>query len=346
MPSPAYVEDPADKFDYEKDWLESAEMSQPGGGGHASPSEQEAVLVGLIPFNKIRSARRFFLGFSYCDTGPPYGLHRELPHVHPTEPNLRAFSFSAQGFVPQSNELNEEGEGYIESPFEDGDGNAIFYMGYQKAVVIVRYRSFGRMKFLPDEDIEDFEEEWTRWTQFRTEPSLELLQVSGVSNIKYAEGPLAGKPFPVPLAQPIPKMKLIITWMNVPFEYISDDADVLNPVKFLACVGKVNSDTFLDKYEPGTVAIYEPPVFEPTLYPVVSTDPDNYPLAGFDIRITVSIFDPPKGEPDSDFHGHNLLPHPDNGLFYLGTRDGTTAGATLLPAVPFMKMFQHVLDPS
>lgn len=350
MPNSAqpYIEDPDDEFDYETDWKEFMDgVSQPGGGGHASVSEQERVLVGLIPFNKVRSARRYFLGFSYCDEGPPYALHREPPAVHPTDPSLRAYTFSDVGFVPQSNQDNEDGEPYIASPFQGAFGEQLYYAGYQRAVVTVRYKSFGRMRFLPDSDIGNYQDEWKRWVRFGATQSLEQLQADGSPNLKYAEsGESADEPeagvtaFPVPIATPVAKDKILITWYSVPHDYISNDPVILNPIKIRSCLGMVNSDMFLGYY-PGTLAMLDSPTYTEVLFPVQSDDPTDYPLTGWDIQIVLSLFDPPKGVEDSEYRGHNLLPWRPNGLWYMCTRTGDPDGPAILPSTPFLTMFQH-----
>lgn len=362
MPVIPYQEEPDDEFEYETDWKECMELSQPGGGGHASATEQEEVLVGLIDFNKLRSAERYFLGYSYANntsgssggsgssgSSGDFALHREPPAVHPRKPNLRAFSFSAQGFVPVTNPNNTNGRPYEEAPFVGAFGESLYYGKYQKSVCTIRYKSWGRVRFLPDSQITTYQDEWKRWTNTSTEPQLDILQTNGVANMKYADGPGAGKVFEVPLPTYMSKMKLVIDWLNVPFDYLSDDPDLLNPRQFLKCMGRVNDDLFLGKYQPGTVAMLEAPTFVPTLYPVQSDSPDEFPFTGYDVRIVLSIFEPPTEFLLDENQGHNLLPwfNTSSGssgadtFWYYGTRNGQLDGQPLLPYVPFNDMFKN-----
>jgi len=99
MSGPAiYLEDPADVFDYATDAKEAIDNTQPGGGGHSSRGSQEETLVYFIPFNKVASAKKYFLGFSYADDGAPYALHRALPARHPRNtPSARFGSRASAG---------------------------------------------------------------------------------------------------------------------------------------------------------------------------------------------------------------------------------------------------------
>ena len=149
VPAPiVYVEDPDDDFDYETDWKESIDNTQPGGGDHSSRDSQESVLVGLVPFNKVRAAERYFLGYSEADLVAPYALHRELPARHPRKPQLYAYTFSSVGISPKANFDNENNEPYQLSPWENTNGDDLFYAVYELAVCTIRYKKL-RARTLP-----------------------------------------------------------------------------------------------------------------------------------------------------------------------------------------------------
>lgn len=353
MPEP-YLEDPDDEFDYAADWRE---LLDPAAEDNVTSAAQECTLVGAVPFNKIRSAARYFLGFSYCDAAAPYRLYREPPAFHPRWGNLYAHGVSFRGWNPQANADNDNGEPYTRSPF---DPAGILRTGkFEYAVCTVRYRSFGRTRFLRDDDIRDHLDEYKRYTAFTTSPRIEALSSDGASQLKWAEtptlpalptvppnAPSVGGAFPAPVATLLSKCAFVMSWMQVPHEYLSEDPDILIPKRLLNVMGKTNSDAFLG-FDIGTL-LAEPPVFEPMLFPV-ATD-DYYPLTGWNVHVGFNFYSPDLDEdgdrisvPGSTYKGHNLMPFR-NGGFYLATRDGATTGKKLLPEAPFWDIFKHVSD--
>ena len=95
MAAPVPYEFPADEqFVYEDDWFGHAAEVQAGGGGTFSATSQEETLTGYVSGAKLRSALRYFLGYSYCDEGSPYLLHREPPARHPMHPQLYCYTAS------------------------------------------------------------------------------------------------------------------------------------------------------------------------------------------------------------------------------------------------------------
>lgn len=336
-----YEEDPDDEFDYETDWKE---LLDPAPEDNISASAMEATLVGTVPFHKIRSAARYFLGYSYCDEGDPYYLYREPPAFHPRWNNLYCHGISFRGLNPKTNDTNAQGEPYTQSPFDPD----LYTGNFEYAVATVRYRSFGRMRFLGDDDFvyTGPEDEIQRFVQFTSNPAIEALSSDGASQLKFAEGgpPPTGTAFPAPIATLLAKCSFVMSWYHVPHRFLSESDIILKPTKILNCMGKVNSVAFADgEFAAGTL-LMQPPTFEPMLFPVCAEN--NYDLlTGWNVHIPFVFFDPEKGVPASSYRGHNLMPFRDDGRFYLATRDGTTGGRRLLAEEDFGTLFEHVSAP-
>lgn len=285
---------------------------------------QDTTLTFQIPANKIRSALRYYLGYSYADGSAPYSLHRELPARHPVFPQLYAYSASVTEFGPKPNTDNPENEPYLESPFEASDGSTMYYASYNKALLTVKYKSWGRIRFLPDSDIDSYLDEYKRYCSFDSEPSMESLQADGSSQLVFREGgganqptPAVGTPptlpysaFPAPIAELMGKTALTVTWLQVPHNYLSTDPDILLLDRFLGKyslgatpdnyatwkypprIGTVNKDFFLGFY-PGTLLLRAVKATS-ILYPVTCADPyDN--ATGWNLQMVWEHFDPVKG---------------------------------------------------
>jgi hypothetical protein len=341
-----YAELEEDTFTYEDDWRELLDSPGSPPEDAISNSAMEATITGVIDFNKIRSCARHFLGYSYTSTdSSDFDLHREPPAAHPRWPNLYAHGISFRGLNPKSNPENPNGEPYTTSPF-DVD---LYTSTFEKAVVTVRFRSFGRMRFLPDEDIENYQDEWKRWVQWQTAPRVEALSADGASQLRFAEGgtylgmagPTAGQtPFPAPVAVLLAKCQFVMTWMHVPHDYLSADPDILIPTNVLNIMGKTNADPFLG-FDAG-VLLAEAPAFEPVLFPAVAADPFDL-IGGWNVHVGFNYFNPANAA-GSSYRGHNLMPFR-NGGFYLATRNGSATGPKLLPETDFIDLFKHVGAP-
>ena len=341
-----YQEADGDVFNYyEGDWLE---LLDPAAEDNISGSAMEATLTGLVAFNKIRSCARHFLGHSSCDAAAPYRLYRDPPAAHPRWPMLRAHGISFRGLNPQSNAANDNGEPNTESPFDP-----LLRAGkFEMAVVTVRYRSFGRVRFLPDTDVEDYTDEWKRMVQWSTAPRIEALSADGASQLRFAEGgswfdvtgPTGGAngtPFPAPIAVLLSKCAFVMTWLHVPHDYISSDPDILVPDRFLNVMGKVNGSAFLG-FDAG-VLLAEPATFEPVLLPVPADDQYDL-ITAWNVHQPFTYFNPENAASGSTHKGHNLMPFR-NGGFYLATRNGLTTGQKLLREADFNLIFKHVGAP-
>lgn len=348
MPTP-YIEDLADEFDLFDDWVEEIGDNNPG-SIQMSNDAQGATVVGFVPANKVRACVRWFLGYSYADTAAPWKLRRENPEFHPEWSQLRAYDIDIRKFIPEANTDNPNNSPYLPSPFTDYS----FYAKYKWMRVTVRYRNF-LYRFRTDDEIAVSEQEWRRNTQVFTEPSVEALTVTGgMSQLKFAEtgptGPTAGTtPFGAPMAMLLAKKMITVKWFAVPWEYLSEDDFVFTPTKLDAVVGKVNSDTFMDRYPPGTL-LGMPYSAEPATW-AVAPEYQGDPLRLMNVTLRFSFFDPPRGAAAPLARGHNLMPwggtgtdatKGGDGKFYYATRDGTPTGAPLIPTAAFEPVYTHV----
>ncbi len=351
MPA-VYQELPADTFDYATDWLEAIDNTGPGNTVDATGTTQEATLTGYVPFNKYRSAMRYFLGYSYADTAAPWALHREPPQAHPEFPQLYAYAMSATPFAP---EVNPDGTFVTktQSLFDPDQ----YFGSYQQRLVTIRFKSFGRMRFYPDSMIEAFSEEYRRWTTLRGEPGIETLNVDGYqlsfaetsggpnAPVIYAAGPpkIKATPFPCPMPELFPKCNFAIKWHGVPYEYLSANPDIFRPTKILSMLGYVNSQAFLGNNFPAHTMLFTSVIFEEILYPVTPQNPLE-PVTGYDV--TFMLLENPKesGVGGSTFRGHRVFPWRTNGLWYHAVRTNAddSPGAEFLPGADLDLLFEHV----
>ena len=351
---PAYVESAADEFDYETDWFEVAEDREPG-SAHFADTDQQDTLMGFVPWNKRRSAVRFFKGFATeWQAAGVWRMHREQPHRHPDYPWLRCFDVSVSGTKLEPNSSNTNFSPYDVTPFTVTPRTR--RTKFKWAMFAVRYRAYSNMKFLEDDAIVDNSDEWKRNVMFLPpDASADALTVSGgLSQLTFSEGGGAPQPtagttrFGAPIAELQPKIAFRLLWQNIPWEYLSSDDETFWPSKILACIGRVNSDTFINKFDPETVRML-PPQFEFFPWWVASDDLDT-PLRAVNATLSFEWFDPPTGIDPPFRKGWNNMPWGGDGKvngdgkYYRATRDGTNAGRGLLEAVPFMDQFTHVLS--
>lgn len=349
MPSP-YVEDPEDEFSYSTDFFQKVGDEDPS-SYVISNDVQELTLVGYVRANKLRSACRYFVGFSQADETSPWRMRRETPVYHPEFPQMRAYEVTARKAVLESNDENLNGEPY---KIELVSGERI--AKYKWMELSVRYRNF-MFRFREDSEIATAEEEYKRFTFVETEPRVEALTVTGgMSQLKFAETGPTGPPispektpFGAPVAALLAKKGITVNWYAVPWEYLSEDEDVFSPDKIDAIQGHVNSDTFMGRYPAGTM-LAEGYTWRPSTWCVVPEDPED-PLRKVDISMRFTFFDPPRGATSPAARGHNLMPWGGTGtgsqpggdtLFYLATRDGDVSGERLIPGIPFSPVFTHV----
>ena len=191
-----------------------------------------------------------------------------------------------------------------------------------------------------------------RWTFVDVEPRVEALTCDGVGQLTFAEtgaggGPTAGATkFPAPIAALLSKSTFSMKWLNVPWDYISEDPDILWPTKIMACVGRVNSDALFNGFFPAGTVLMQPPQFSIKPSPVASDDVD-YPNMLVDVTLNYEYFNPDKGAV-SAYRGHNLMPwrgaptDPHGGKFFYATRGGGVGDPPLLTPVAMAEVFEHV----
>lgn len=351
-----YVEEPANQFHYTTDWQEIIDSASQPSNSHISNDVQEATLVGYVPWNKQRDCARYFLGFAFTETVPPYRLFRENPLPHPVFPWLYAADVSFSPYLIKNNPDYNQPNVPSVFPFHPPQ-----YTTYcEKVIATVRYRNY-RQFFLEDDEITTPSDEWMRNVVIDIEPSVEALQCTGgLSQLTFAEPavPAANQPqggvnkFPAPLAALLSKVGFTLNWYNVPYDYLSSNTDYFFPTKILACVGTVNSTTFLGDLPAGTV-LMKSPRFIQKPFPVAA---DNFlfPLMAVDVQLSFEYFNPKKGPGTGGALGHNLMPWSGDGtlakpggdgLFYLCTRDGTLGGTRLIAETDHTSIFTNVRAP-
>lgn len=149
------------------------------------------------------------------------------------------------------------------------------------------------------------------------------------------------------VAQRVGKEKKTYLWVNVPDDGLFDSGGFDNggfATNMEAAVGTVNDAYFFD-YPPGTLLMlgWKPisrtmPVDPSVLSP---GNPNIVPRA-WDVKIVFSYFDPPPG--DVTKLGHNLVPHPTNGLWYRAFQFGKadTSQYWRYPTSNFYNIFEMV----
>lgn len=358
-----YAFPPDEEFDYVEDWEEAVEATQPGGGGSFSAASQEATVVGYVPGPKLRSALRHFLGHSYVSTAEPpdvggtlpegtaptgstFLLVREPPDRHPLHPQLYCYDATYVGMGPSAAASTPL---YQTSEFPGWYGQELYRTDYEKYLVTLRYKSFGRVLFLPDDEMGGYSPryayEWLRYTQITIGPAIQALTADGSSNLTFVEGaPSLTTPrtaFPAAIAELMAKSNFTLKWHGVPHEYLSDNQYYLYPTKVIGLLGRINDADFVGLAK-GT-CLLTAAQFDPVLYPVTPADPYQ-PLTGWDVTFSFEHFDPEKGVPASEYRGHRLFPYRIDGKWYHAVRGDNLN--ELLPLADMYGLFQHWADPS
>lgn len=345
----AYIEDPADVFDFADDWFELVGDSGPS-SANATLEAQESTRVGYVPAHKMRSAMRFFLGYAQADASYPWRLRREQPHWDAELPWLFAHSVSFSPIVTEANSDNPNNSPYRNTPFAV-EGNR--YANYKWRICTVKYRAF-RCLFLPDSSISTASDEYKRNVQTTCAARIELLSADGGgSTLKYAETGPSGPgisplvPFPAPVGVLLPKASVTLEWLNVDRAYLSANEYVFYPEKLFARMGTVNNAEFMG-FPAGTL-LMQPPEFIENPWPVASdtsADVEYDVLRSVTVRFHFDYFDPEQGATSPLTRGHNTFPWRANGKFFLCTRDGSTSlDKAFLRYTDFSKLFTHVSAP-
>lgn len=230
----------------------------------------------------------------------------------------------------------------IDSPWFNADGSLMRVGYYHQATFTIRYKSFGRVRFLPDGHIATYKDEWKRYVRWSTDPGAETLSADGQSQLKFDEGAdndPKGKVFPAPITTLLGKCAFSAIVFNLPHEYISSDPDFLSPDRVTARLGTLNSVNFLGS-KPGTLLLMAAK-FEEVPFPVAPDDPYD-PITGWDVTFVWDYFDPPKGVPASDKFGHRLYPYRKDGKWYYCLRDD--GASEMLPMTDHFGLLAHVFD--
>jgi hypothetical protein len=337
------------------DWLEVIDTTSPAQGFASSSGNQSVEVTGLIPFNKLRSAHRWFMGFAYVDQNTGF-LIREMPVQHPIHPQLRCSDFTWKPYIPSPQIIIIAGQGGNPptqklslvniSYFADtsGSGKELFFGNYKYAIVTAKFSGF-RYQFLGDTQVRGSSvtnpstggripipngwggNESNRYMYFDLAPRLETLSADNNSFLGFDETnpvtnlPVIGTKFPVPNAILMAKSDYILKWFNVPLNYISGTTTgasipELYPSNFLNCIGAVNKYPFLG-FDPETL-LFKAPSFEikPWWVPAI----DGTTMFFCDVTVPLDYFDPENGNPDSTHSGWNLMPYRVDGLWYHASR--------------------------
>ena len=356
MAGNAYVESPANTFNYATDWLECA-PDQATAGGNFSWESQDYVRQGYIPFNKRRSAMRYFLGFAYTDYAPPWLLHREPPSPDPEFPWLFCNSFHPSALAVSANPANPQFSPFNQSLFWTTNPQ-LRSTNYAVALCTVGYKAL-KYRILPDSAITTPSDEWSRYCYIGSDQKLDVLTADGVGYLIFAEGagpsgagPVAGAtPFPAPVPCYLAKGDYVIEWYGLPFDYLSDDPNVFHPTKILAGMGLVNSAPFIvgdtNPVFPTGTGLLKGYKYQTFPWPVAAANPGEI-LLGVNLQIMIERFDPPLGAVAPIGHGHNNMPwrgkpgDATGGKFYWPTRGGGTGDPPLLGSYDFNRFFQNV----
>lgn len=301
------------------DWKEAIGNEQQGGETFAVEGGQASIAV-KVPWAKARQFVRFVLGWSYLNdfdgTVASYTLIRENPQQHPRMPWLYASSVSLSGLGP----VGTPGVGTKESGVY---GSASLPNAkYDTIVATVQFRDYP-WAFKGNSPSYNAILEAQRNVFISATPSVEVISAEGLNNIKFANGPIAGSAAPAPFGTLMSKTTYTLNWMWVPHEYISTTAyPILTPSKILGCVGKVNNDTFLG-FAPGTL-LAQAPVFEPMRFPIGCID-STLGFYGWNVRLPIQFFDPPRGVEDANYRGHLCIPYRKDLLWYGAIRENGTS---------------------
>jgi len=358
-----YAESVEDEFNYLVDWKEAVgSENAPSSTGALSMTDQTGTLVGYVPFNKLRSACRYFVGHTTADIRTPWRLHREPPAHYPLYPQMRCY---AVGFQPRILKANSDGSRFtelaygipigeianvpnIDTPWLDWLGNPVRTGNYREAVLTLSFRSFGRVAFSDDSRIETYRDEWKRYVKWSVDPQTEVLSADGASQLKFAEGEpetagASGGPviFPVPIAEVLAKAAYSATIFNLPFDYLSSSTQFLYPKMILQRLGTINSESFCG-HPTGTLLLSAAKI-EEVLFPIAPDLPD-YPSTGYTVTLMFEQFDPPKGVTGSEYRGHRVFPWRKDGKWYYCTRQGSSR--EMLPMTDFHKILKNANDPS
>ncbi len=286
--------------------------------GDANFGPTGADLLTLDPFSNPLSQ---LLGFSWRDASTfnpgvtPARLRRVLPWKHPYWLQLYCTKVvKFQGLSP-------------DGKYED------IYGPFEQYKIVLLTLQFSRPPYavLPDQDIPldedtDIPMEWLRYTTRVWSPGIEMLaQQSG--QFQYTSGTPSSpvRPFPGSIGQPVIKIKLTMTWHQLPQAAVYDEDGFPSNLLYrfdggTRLAGTVNDAVFYGC--PIGTLLYVVPQIEPhpLQLPAVLMNLDlNEGAAQLQYNVILSFlfFDPPLGSTvsASDVLGHNNAPWAD-GFWY------------------------------
>lgn len=270
------------------EWLEVIGNQQQGGSSFSVEAESATIAV-EINWTRALAFIRYAVGWSYLRTPDASAgsrkLIRENPKRHPQFPWLTVSNVSIQGIGP----VGVAGVGTrVNGLYTD----LLRVAKYDKIIATVTFAD-RPWSFQTDAGAYAPSQEMLRNTYLEPTPSIEVISAEGINNIAFANGPSAGAAVPAPFGTLMSKITYTLNWMWVPHEYISTTSyPVLLPTKILACVGRVNADTFFG-FPPGTLLL-QAPVFQPHRFPIATAD-RTVGFFGWNVRFPIQYFDPPRG---------------------------------------------------
>lgn len=220
------------------DWLEAVSLYSPRqiGLGH---KRSHATLTGYLPYDKLKSALVYFLGFSWVDENR--FLRRQVPGNHPDLPNLFATEILSASFVK-----------FITKAVKPHKWS-VPVATYQLVKLTVAY-SQPPYEILADgsllmADQNEYKgQELRRWMNWNPKPTYENLVLPGGAMVyKDARGvPPAGVDgMPAGFGQRAlfrqQKSTRKVIWHDVPIDFVFDQYGFMT--KFENAIGKINSDT-------------------------------------------------------------------------------------------------------
>jgi hypothetical protein len=340
------IEAPADLFTI-SDWQELMDQADPAGPDVLSLASGEATLVGQIPANKARTALSFFLGYSYADNTFPFKLHRVQPARHPMWPWLYVTSAQFHRHNPAGSALNVNNQASVPAI----DPYKITKTGrYQKIWVQLHFEPLPYVTFDDNDPIflgpQYSGAEWARNCDIYKEssPNLETLNATVGRYLKFFEGPpglaVPPKDFPGTINEYKISTNLVVSWKNVPEDYVFDT--FLYATKIVPRIGTVNRNTFFG-CPPGTLLLL-PPKYSKYVQPIRTNFGFNQ--FGYDVDFNFGLFDPKPGVAVPYFRGWQLMPWVENatpgtngGVSWLGVK--RPDGSAYLPNSEFADLFKH-----
>jgi hypothetical protein len=358
-----YIEDVLEEFgdnalDPTTDIKEILADEQPGGGDTFALEQQDATLVYVIPWKKRRAFTRYVLGFSYADRSSPYRMRRENPIPHPSTPMLRAqtIHFSAVGIKAYDDNEEDDGDILANVPAVFTDEGLAKTGSYDMCWATVRFVNYP-WTFRPDVYVTAVADELNRNFYADPVPSVELLAAEGgTSQLQYSEtdpagGAVKGTVIGTQFATQVAKFTYNYHWMWVAEQYLSSDPYVFSPDNLMSRVTMVNRTAFLGK-RAGTM-LMNAPQFQRFRFPIETYD-NLYPFYGWNIRLPLVFFNPPKAIPDLAANypgvavddiprGHRCAPNRTNGKWVGAYREDKKH--YLLQERDLYDGFRHISDP-